>query len=78
MTIRQCLTVLVSSGVLCAAMLGGVFAFVGCGTHRQEVKAMNTTRISVDHVRLATDKPFDEVTKAFEQDRKSTRLNSSH
>jgi uncharacterized protein (DUF302 family) len=28
---------------------------------------MNTTRISVDHVRLATDKPFDEVTTAFER-----------
>jgi uncharacterized protein (DUF302 family) len=28
---------------------------------------MNTTRISVDHVRLATDKPFGDVTKAFEQ-----------
>ena len=28
---------------------------------------MNTTSISVDHVRLSTDKPFDEVTKAFEQ-----------
>ncbi len=28
---------------------------------------MNTTRISVDHVRLATDKPFDEVTAAFER-----------
>ena len=28
---------------------------------------MNTTRISVDHVRLATDKPFDEVAKAFER-----------
>ena len=28
---------------------------------------MNTTRISVDHVRLATEKPFDEVTSAFER-----------
>ena len=28
---------------------------------------MNTTRISVDHVRLATDKPFGDVTTAFEQ-----------
>jgi Domain of unknown function DUF302 len=28
---------------------------------------MNTTRISVDHVRLATNKPFEDVTKAFEQ-----------
>ena len=28
---------------------------------------MNTTRISVDHVRLETNKPFEEVVKAFEQ-----------
>ena len=28
---------------------------------------MNTTRISVDHVRLTSDKPFGDVTKAFEQ-----------
>ena len=28
---------------------------------------MNTTRIPVDHVRLATDKPFGDVTQAFEQ-----------
>jgi uncharacterized protein (DUF302 family) len=28
---------------------------------------MNTTRISVDHVRLATDKPFDEITREFER-----------
>ena len=67
MTFRQRRAVLVSSVVVCAAVLGGVFAFVGCGTHRHEGKAMNTTRISVDHVRLGTDKPFDEVTKAFEQ-----------
>ena len=28
---------------------------------------MNSTRISVDHVRLTTNKPFGDVTKAFEQ-----------
>jgi uncharacterized protein (DUF302 family) len=67
MTFRQRWIVLVSSVVGCAAVLGGVFAFVGCGTHRQEGKAMNTSRISVDHVRQGTDKHFDEVTKAFEQ-----------
>jgi uncharacterized protein (DUF302 family) len=67
MTFRQRWSVLVSSVVVSAAVLSGVFAFVGFGTHRQEGKAMNTTRISVDHVRRATDKPFDEVTKAFQQ-----------
>jgi len=52
---------------VCAAVLGGVFAFGGFATHRQEEREMNTTRISVDHVRLATDKPFGDVTTAFEQ-----------
>ena len=28
---------------------------------------MNVTRITVDHVRMAADKPFDQVVKAFEQ-----------
>jgi uncharacterized protein (DUF302 family) len=67
MTIQQRWSVLVCSVVVCAALLGGVFVFGNFGTHRQEGKAMNTTRISVDHVRLATDKPFDEVTTAFER-----------
>jgi uncharacterized protein (DUF302 family) len=35
--------------------------------HRQEGNEMNTTRISVDHVRLETNKPFEEVVKAFER-----------
>ena len=41
-----------------AAVLGGVFAFGGFATRRQEEREMNTTRISVDHVRRATEKPF--------------------
>src|SRR6516162_11172076 len=67
MTIQQRWSVLVCSVVVCAALLGGVFVFGSFETHRRERKAMNTTRISVDHVRLATEKPFDEVTSAFER-----------
>ena len=67
MTIRRRWTVLAFSVFVCAAVLGGVIVFGGFGTHRQEGKVMNTTRIPVDHVRLATDKPFGDVTKAFEQ-----------
>jgi uncharacterized protein (DUF302 family) len=67
MTIQQRWSVLVCSVVVCAALLGGVFVFGSFETHRQERKALNTTRISVDHVRLATDKPFDEVTREFER-----------
>jgi uncharacterized protein (DUF302 family) len=60
-------TVLVCSFVAIAAVLGGVFVFGSSPTHRRQGKEMNTTRISVDHVRLTTDKPFGDVTKAFEQ-----------
>jgi uncharacterized protein (DUF302 family) len=67
MAIQQRWSVLVGSVVVCVAVLGGVFALGTFGTHRPEEKDMNTTRISVDHVRLATDKPFEAVTTAFER-----------
>ena len=67
MRIRRRWIVLVCSVVVSAAVLGGVFVFGSFAAHRQEGKEMNTTRISVDHVRLTTDKPFGDVTKAFEQ-----------
>ena len=67
MKLQRRWTVLICSVVVCAALLGGVFVFGNSATHRQEGKEMNTSRISVDHVRLATDKPFGDVTKAFEQ-----------
>jgi uncharacterized protein (DUF302 family) len=53
--------------VVCAAGLGGVFVLGSFATHRPEGHVMNTTRISVDHVRLETNKPFEEVVKAFER-----------
>ncbi|HTU22429.1 MAG TPA: DUF302 domain-containing protein [Gemmataceae bacterium] len=67
MTIQQRWSVLVGSVVVCVAVLGGVFALGSFGAHRPEEKDMLTTRISVDHVRLATDKPFGGVTAAFER-----------
>jgi uncharacterized protein (DUF302 family) len=67
MKTQQRWTVLVCPVVVSAAVLGGVFVFGSSTTHRQEEKEMNTTRISVDHVRLTTNKPFGVVTKAFEQ-----------
>lgn len=59
--------VLAFFATVCAAALGGVFVFGGFVTHRQEGEVMNTTRIPVDHVRLATDKPFEDVAQAFER-----------
>lgn len=60
-------TVLICLVVVSAAVLGGVFVFGSFAAHRQVGKEMNSTRISVDHVRLTTDKSFEDVTKAFEQ-----------
>jgi len=67
MTIPRRWIISVISVVVSAAVLGCVFVFGSSATHRHEGKEMNTTRISVDHVRLTTDKPFGDVTKAFEQ-----------
>ena len=68
MSIQQRWTVLlVCSVAVCAALFGGVFVLDSFAAHRQERKKMNTARISVDHVRLATDKPFGDVTQAFER-----------
>jgi uncharacterized protein (DUF302 family) len=67
MTIPRRWIIPVISVVVSAALLGGVVVFGSSATHRQGGKEMNTTRISVDHVRLTTDKPFGDVTKAFEQ-----------
>jgi uncharacterized protein (DUF302 family) len=67
MTFQQRWSVLVCSVVVCAAVFGGVFAFRGFGRHRQEEKEMTDTRFTVDHVHVVTDKPFEDVTKAFEQ-----------
>ena len=39
----------------------------GFGVQRPGGNPMNDSRFTVDHVRLATDKPFEEVAKAFER-----------
>jgi uncharacterized protein (DUF302 family) len=52
---------------LSALVLGGTFFLDQSGLAFQGGKPMNVTRITVDHVRVVGDKPFDQVTKAFEQ-----------
>src|SRR3984893_17045897 len=52
---------------LSALVLGGNFFHDQSGLASQGGKPMNVTRITVDHVRVVADKPFDKVTKAFEQ-----------
>ena len=58
---------LVGSLAVCAAVSCGLLVFGSTAADHQEGKEMNTARISVDHVRLTTNKPFGDVTKAFEQ-----------
>jgi uncharacterized protein (DUF302 family) len=52
--------------ILAGVVLGGVLAYGRFGLERPAGKPMNDSRIMVDHVHVATDKPFEEVTKAFE------------
>jgi uncharacterized protein (DUF302 family) len=66
MTIQRRWTILFCSVLVSAAVLGGVLVLGSFAIHRQEGNEMNTTRSSVDHVRLETNKPFEDVTNAFE------------
>ena len=58
---------LVVTALLSGVALGGVLVSGWPGVLRPGGNAMNDTRFTVDHVRLATDKPFEEVAKAFER-----------
>jgi uncharacterized protein (DUF302 family) len=48
-------------------VLGGNVFHNQSGLASQRGNPMNVTRISVDHVRVVAEKPFDQVTKVFEQ-----------
>jgi uncharacterized protein (DUF302 family) len=52
---------------LSALVLGGELFHGESGLASQGGNPMNVTRITVDHVRVVSDKPFDQVNKAFEQ-----------
>jgi len=52
--------------MLSVVVLGGVVVYGPFGVQRPGGNSMNDSRFMVDHVRLTTDKPFEEVTKAFE------------
>jgi len=58
---------LVVTALLSGVALGGVLVSGWPGVLRPGGNAMNDTRFTVDHVRLATDKPFEEVAKALER-----------
>ena len=52
--------------MLAGIVLGSVLAYGRFGMQRPGGSSMNDSRITVDHVHVATDKMFEEVTKAFE------------
>ena len=52
---------------LSVPVLGSSFFHHQSGLASQGGKPMDVTRITVDHIRVVADKPFDQVVKAFEQ-----------
>jgi uncharacterized protein (DUF302 family) len=52
---------------LSALVGGGVCFHDRYGLASQGSKPMNVTRVTVEHIRVVAEKPFDQVTKAFEQ-----------
>src|SRR5689334_19240413 len=58
---------LVGTIMLSGIILGGVLVDGRPGVQRPGGNPMNDTRFLVDHVRLTTDKPFEDVITAFER-----------
>jgi uncharacterized protein (DUF302 family) len=52
---------------LSALVLGGKFFHDQSGLASQGGNSMNVTRITVEHIRVLAEKPFDQVTSAFNQ-----------
>ena len=58
---------LVYTVMLSGFVLGGILVYGRFGVQRSGGNPMNDSRFVVDHVRLETDKPFEDVAKAFER-----------
>jgi len=67
MAIRGRWKPLVYTVVLSGVVLGGVLVYGRFGVQRSGGNPMNESRFMVDHVRLETNKPFEEVAKALER-----------
>ena len=57
---------LVGTALLSGVVLGGILVYRLFGFQRSGGNPMNDSRFTVDHVRLTTDKPFEDVAKAVE------------
>jgi uncharacterized protein (DUF302 family) len=66
MAIQRRWKLLACAIMLVGIVLVGVLVHGSFGVQRPGGNPMDDTRFMVDHVRLATDKPFEEVTQAFE------------
>jgi uncharacterized protein (DUF302 family) len=66
MAIQRHWKLLACAIMLAGVVLGSVLAYGRFGVHRPGGSSMNDSHIMVDHVHVATDKPFEVVTKAFE------------
>jgi uncharacterized protein (DUF302 family) len=53
--------------ILSGFILGGLVVYGRFGVQRPGGNPMNVSRISVDHIRLETNKPFEEVARALER-----------
>jgi uncharacterized protein (DUF302 family) len=58
---------LVCTAILSGVVLAGVLVYGRFGVQRPGGNPMNESRFMVDHVRLESDKPFEDVAKAFER-----------
>ena len=67
MTKKGCWSLLACSVVLSGVVLGGALMSGRLWEQRRGEKEMSDTRFTVDHVRRTTDKPFEDVTTAFER-----------
>src|SRR5262249_55415464 len=67
MSDQQRWTLLMVTFMLWAFVLGGIVFHNQPGLASQGGNSMNVARITVEHVHVVADKPFDKVTKAFEE-----------
>src|SRR5438874_13071074 len=67
MTKKCCWSLLACSVVLSGVVLGGVLISGRLGEQRRGEEGMSDNHFTVDHVRRTTDKPFGDVTTAFER-----------
>src|ERR1700731_1939835 len=67
MAIQRRWKLLAYATMLAGIVLAGFLVYGRFGVQRPGGNPMNDSRFTVDHVRLATDKPFEEVARAFER-----------